>query len=151
MSLLGNQQGFSFLSMIIVVIYMSVGTCMLYVAIDPTTKDLAFKETVEKLDRLELAIGKYKVDHNTGANPGDLERLFTQGGDAACAPDATNSKLDNWCGPYLYEVFAEDNRDFLRDGWGTNFSYDSGASTITSYGPNKTNNAGAGDDIVRSF
>lgn len=76
-----------------------------------------------------------------GALPTALTDLTTQGAQANYDP----FNKTGWRGPYLDSTVA----DWNLDAWGNAIVYNSGARTLTSFGPDQA--AGGGDDIVVSF
>ena len=76
--------------------------------------------------------------------PNNLTDLTTQG---ALASYNAVTRL-GWRGPYV------DNSQFTQfdqDAWAINFVYSSASRFIRSWGPNKTDNSGANDDITLNF
>lgn len=147
-NLFKSQAGFGFFGMMVLVIILALASSLVMVSMDTNVSNQALAETIKKMDRIETAAKKFKTDN--GSYPTTLDRLFTIGGLAACAPSTLSSKMINWCGPYLSAVTINDPTDYTVDGWGTSFEYD-GVNTLNSWGPNKTDNNGAGDDITRTF
>ena len=120
--LVKSQQGFGFFGMMVLVIVLAVAGSIVMITIDTTVSNQAMQETITKMERIEKAAVKFKV--NVASYPTVLDRLFTIGGLTACAPSTGSSKMINWCGPYLDVVVTADSTDYTVDGWGTSFEYD---------------------------
>lgn len=109
--------------------------------------------TNEKLNQIKQAIigdsrrvanGRYLnpgFESHMGSLPTALTDLTTQGAQPAYNPFSKTG----WRGPYI----SDTSSDWNLDAWGTAIVYNSGARTLTSYGPDKA--SGGGDDIVVSF
>ena len=82
-------------------------------------------------------------------------------GDVGAVPSTFNDLISNpglpaynyfsrtgWNGPYLVD---DGTGEILRDAWLVNYVLDVSDSTIRSFGPNKIDDSGAGDDIVIKF
>lgn len=147
-----NNHGFSLLNVTLVLI--ALGLVGSLVLLNQTSSDSnrRLDETVKKMDVLINAIADYQAHHSTNAAPASLADLTSDASAiGACTADTASSRMINWCGPYIDNVFQEDTNDATTDGWGTAFYYDQASTTLRSWGPNKTDNAGGGDDITRTF
>ncbi len=92
---------------------------------------------------------------NTGQLPA-LADLYTKGSQPNYAL-GTASQGAGWAGPYITPILREDLGDLLEDPYGNTYSYTTTAyqrasdmewvsARIRSFGPNKTDDGGAGDD-----
>lgn len=148
-----NNHGFNLLNILFLLIALGlVGTIVL---LNQTSSDShrRLDETVKKMDLLMDALADYQTHHSTGAAPASLSDLTSDASAiGACTASAAVSKMIGWCGPYIDNVFQEDSSDLTTDAWGTAFYYATGApNVLRSWGPNKTDDAGGGDDITRTF
>lgn len=123
------------------------------VTIDTTVHNQAMFETLQKMDKLKVAITRFKTDSTTGAPPATLAGLLSDVGPVGCTASYGASKMRGWCGPYLETLTTNDPTDYATDGWGTTFYYNVAAliATVRSWGPNKIDNAGGSDDITASY
>lgn len=137
--------------MMVLVIFLAIAGSFVTLTFTSTTSNRAMQETISKMDKLQAAITKYEND-NGGTKPatlGDLISNLSAPSIAACAASYGSSKAIGWCGPYLDVTLSNDLTNYSRDGWGSTFSWN-GAGTLYSFGPNKIDNAGGGDDIQRT-
>lgn len=152
MGILKNSNGYGLLLLMVSMAAIVLTAGYVTLNIEPDIEGDRVKQTMQKMDILREAILKYQAD--VGAVPGSLDDLISQcGGCNACSIDNTpgNIKLQDWCGPYVDQVFQENINDFKTDQWGTTIEYISGGITLRSWGPNKADNGGGGDDISISF
>jgi len=89
-----------------------------------------------------LTFPGFKAD--TGALPTALSELVSQGAQSAFNPITRKG----WRGPY---VDSSELGNYAKDAWGSDLEYSKASRYIRSYGANKTNNSGGGDDITLSF
>lgn len=82
---------------------------------------------------------------DVGALPSSLNDLLVKPG-AVSAYDYFSRT--GWNGPYLVD---NGTGEILRDAWLVNYVLNVADSTIRSFGPNKTDDSGAGDDIVIKY
>lgn len=146
---MGNS-GFSFIGLMILVALLGVAGSLVMISLSPTVSNAGLEVTVKKMDRVIAAINKYKADSATSAKPPTLAYLFSDVGAVGCSANSTSSKMQGWCGPYLTSEFTGNTNDAITDGWGTVFEYDN-TGNLYSWGPNKTDNGGASDDLTRTF
>ncbi len=105
--------------------------------------------TSHHADDILKAVRIYQ-SHHSGSGPQLLGKLYeSDTAEVLCTAsiDFTTSEklaLQGWCGPYLNESF-EGYREELYDGWGSNFSWNSNLSALTSCGPDRT--CGNSDDL----
>ena len=102
--------------------------------------------TREEMDEIkEALLGFYRDCDQFPIGLADLETL----------PDETHFsgpasyRRSKWNGPYIQDKFDDDG--YTRDAWNTSYvySYTSGNTcSLTSYGANRTDDSGSGDDIV---
>lgn len=116
-------------------------------------KDAVTKDRMQALRRGIMGDGRvmaggtytfpgFKADNNQ--LPTALSELVTQGGYTTYDPLTRRG----WRGPY---VDSSALGNYSSDAWGTAFEYSSGSRYIRSWGPNRTDDSGAGDDITLSF
>ena len=152
-SLIKNEKGFFFLAMIVVILATSIAAGIAFMNLAPSISTNSVSITYDKAEKLRAAITKYQLNHGgaAGSFPTTLMDLVTDSG-LACSPETTAGPtyltLQGWCGPYLDIITTNDAAEFMRDGWGSNFLYATG--TFRSFGPNKVDNGGTGDDLVFS-
>ncbi len=106
------------------------------------------------MDDLLVAIEVYRTDHISAEVPISLAYLLTDVGAVGCTSDTALSKIKGWCGPYIDPYIQENPNEHITDGWSTAFFYSQITPTtglLRSWGPNKTDDAGAVDDITRNF
>jgi len=108
--------------------------------------------TEEKAAALSDALRKYAENHNN-TFPANLTALITDDGSGACSIDnaiasPTYKRLQGWCGPYMDQSILEAANDYKTDGWGVEFEYDSATGNLISWGPNRADENGGGDDIT---
>jgi type II secretory pathway pseudopilin PulG len=142
-----NEKGFSFLTVLVVVLMLSMLTGSLFLLTGPAQSVGQSDVTFQRVDVLQSALRLYKVHHANTA-PATLDALVTLTG-AACTMNTTVGspgyrKLQGWCGPYVNVVFTQDSNQFKTDGWGTLFQYDT--VTLRSCGPDRT--CGNADDLT---
>jgi type II secretory pathway pseudopilin PulG len=142
-----SSRGFSFLSVIFLLLIMSVTVTIGYMAAPPVIRENKSALTIKRMEALREAALRFRA-HNGGA-PTQLDHLATTNG-APCAIDTDTSSptyksFTGWCGPYLDRDVG--GNVYRTDGWGTPFQY--AAPTVTSCGPNLT--CGDGDDIVQAL
>jgi general secretion pathway protein G len=92
-----------------------------------------------------VAAGSYSqrgYEGDVGALPNSLTDLVTK---PAAVSNWDPLTKRGWNGPYI----DAQTGDYLRDAWGTNYTYAKASRTITSYGPDKA--AGGGDDLIVQF
>lgn len=140
-----NQKGFSFISMALLIAFMSIGAAMVISLTAPISNTGSADLTLKKMEQIQNAISVYKSQHSSNP-PNSLDDLVSRTGPACSADNNTNSAtyrtLQGWCGPYLDKEFTNSS-EFKQDGWGTAFQYDK--INIRSCGANQT--CGDGDDI----
>lgn len=81
---------------------------------------------------------------DVGAVPTSLTDLTTNPG----LPAYDYFSRTGWNGPYLVD---DGSGEIFRDAWFVDYVLNAADSTIRSWGPNKTDNSGGGDDIVIKF
>ncbi len=139
-----DQDGFTLLSVLMIILAMGLFSAGLFVSIAPSIKAQQVSLTYQRADVLQAAIRKYKL-HNPGA-PTTLTDLVVATA-TPCTVDgntasATYRSLRGWCGPYVDQTMTVTN-DYQTDGWGKPFTYNQ--VTIVSCGPNLA--CGDSDDI----
>lgn len=149
-TMITNNKGYALISMVMLLIVLIGAGSIVMVTTTSTSSNRQMSETIKKMDAILVAIAEYRADEATGLAPVNLNYLISDVGAVGCASDTANSKMVGWCGPYLDGTFQENTNAMLTDGWNTTFFYNSGG-TLRSWGPDKTDNTGGGDDITRSF
>ena len=81
---------------------------------------------------------------DVGAVPSSLNDLITNPG----LPAYDYFSRTGWNGPYLVD---NGTGEILRDAWLVNYVLNVADSTIRSFGPNKIDDSGTGDDIVIKY
>ena len=81
---------------------------------------------------------------DVGALPSSLNDLITNPG----LPAYDYFSRTGWNGPYLVD---NGTGEILRDAWLVDYVLNVADSTIRSFGPNKTDDSGTGDDIVIKY
>lgn len=136
------MKGFSFLSLIMVIMVVGIGLSALIVNVKPDIETSQTAKTLKKLENIKNGIDVYRTHH--GGSPPNLSSgldvLVNQGSESGCTVDvdtssATYKQFLNWCGPYLDRILLENSDDFKTDEWGTLIEYDS--VRIRSCGPNR--------------
>lgn len=151
-----NQKAFTLVEMLIVLVIVAIiGAVAIPQFIDMST-EAKTAVTQDRMQELKRAIvgdasvtagGTYTFPGfaaDLGRLPTALSELVSQGAMASYDPLLRTG----WRGPYI-DTSALAN--YAVDAWGTAFVYSSASRFIRSWGPNATNNAGAGDDITLSF
>ena len=141
-------QGFSFISVIFLILFLSISTVAIFSKMKPSNDVNATRNTIDKMKILEAAIVRYTAD--VGAKPTTLDALIARTTESACAPDPVTRKLIGWCGPYIDIPIQQNNLDYKTDGWGVLFQLlpipPGPPTTLKSCGPNLS--CGDGDDIT---
>jgi type II secretory pathway pseudopilin PulG len=147
-----DESGFSLLSLVFLILVIAFAGVAVTSAILPSALTRQVRETTDRAAAIRAGIQTYAFSHGglTGTHLPALDTLTTTDG-TACAldltpPHSTYLTLQGWCGPYVDQIFLEDINSFKTDGWGTEFTYDSATTILTSCGPNRT--CGDGDDIA---
>ena len=140
-----DDQGFTFLGLILVVMIMAVFAAAFFIAIAPSDSTRDAQVTMQRADALRAGLRKFKL-HNARTAPANLSKLIVTTG-VACTVDtntgsSTYKQLKGWCGPYLDQALSGDG--YQTDGWCVLFEYD--GVTLKSCGPNRT--CGNGDDVT---
>jgi len=129
---------------------MGVAGSFVAITLTSTLANDGMNETVKRMDRVIAAIALYKANHATSANPTTLAYLYSNVGAVACTASTASLKLVGWCGPYLTYDFSESTSEAITDGWGTAFEYNN-AGFLYSWGKDRADNNGGGDDLTRTF
>lgn len=121
-----QEDAFSFLSVTILVMFLSLGSAMVISMLAPISGSGTAEGTLSQMIKIQSAITVYK-SQNGNAAPNTLDNLISTTG-TPCAPDTNTSSgtyrsLRGWCGPYLTNDF-NNSTQFKQDAWGTQFQYD---------------------------
>ena len=139
-----SNQGFSFLSVLFLLVILSATVTVGYMSLPPVQRENQSALTFKRMEEVRAAIIAYQ-QHHSGSSPATLNALVTATGPACSAittPSDPNYKsLTGWCGPYLIQNIGG---TLFNDGWGTPLELS--ASTLTSCGPNRT--CGDSDDVA---
>jgi len=155
-----GPRGCGIIAVLFAILALSLGALGVTLSVTTLLDDRNTTATQEKLRQIAFAIsrnqfssrteGQRQYETDVGALPSSLTDLTAKpGAVAACSLNASTQLLTGWCGPYLETVFQGEN--VFADGWGTTITYQSGSRTLRSFGPNRTDNGGAGDDLVQGF
>lgn len=142
---LSNQRGFSFLSVTVLLVFLSLSSSLVLTMLSPITASGSVEDTLKKMDKIKNAIAVYKSQH-AGLPPNTLDELVVAQ-TPSCAPDTNSANstyrtLQGWCGPYLDKSFTNSS-EFKQDAWGSILQYDK--INLKSCGPSQV--CGDGDDI----
>jgi len=149
-----DSDGFGLLGVILLILAVALGSTAIFVMVAPSIANRANQETTEKAKTLRAAIQAFSKDHLTAAvaYPPTLDALVTTDG-LPCGADNVKTSptyltLQGWCGPYLDQPILQNANDFKTDGWGTLFVFNNTTGVLTSWGPNRVDDSGGGDDLV---
>lgn len=148
-----EQDGFSFIGVMLVVLILSITTATLVTLVQPAFKTRELKVTLDRVALLRPAIADYIQNHGTLTPPPTLDDLVTTDGTACVAISDPNQgitylTLQGWCGPYIDVIFTQNLSEFKTDGWGTLFVFVPATQIIRSCGPNRI--CGDADDLLYS-
>ena len=148
--------GFTMIEMVMVIVVMAALAAVSVPRIDDFITNSKIQASKNEMLQIRAAIsgtpdrtagGRY-VDRgyigDIGAIPSSLNDLILNPG----LPVYDYFSRTGWNGPYLVD---NGSGEILRDAWLVNYVLDVSDSTIRSWGPNKTDDSGAGDDIVIKF
>jgi prepilin-type N-terminal cleavage/methylation domain-containing protein len=93
-----------------------------------------------------FAFPGYEID--MGALPTGLADLVLNPATGNTTQDYDPLTRRGWRGPYVDNASLS---DYSKDAWGTAYVYSAASRRIRSWGPNKTDNTGASDDIDLTF
>lgn len=139
-----RQKGFSFLSLVVATLALSLTLSLCLVAVQPIVERDRTQDTMKRMEQLRYAVKEYRRQ-NGGSGPATLEGLVQSNGtDCTVSSDVDNRQLQGWCGPYIDQVFQEGQNAFRMDAWGREVQLDS--TRLLSCGANGS--CGDGDDIA---
>ena len=154
---LSQPVGFTLVELVMVIVLLSIISIVAVPNFIDLRDDARSAVTKDEMTAIKRAIigdarvstgGTYPVagyEADAGKLPGTLTDLVVQ-------PAAVNTydpltRL-GWRGPY---VDSSANSDYQKDAWGTVYVFTTDPRRIRSWGPNKSDNAGADDDIDLTF
>ena len=149
--------GFTMIELVMVIVVMAALTAVAVPRIDDFITNSKIQASKNEMLQIRAAIsgtpdrtagGRY-VDRgykgDVGSFPTTLTDLTVKPG---AVPDYNYFSRTGWNGPYLQ---IDGTGEILKDSWGTNYVLNAADSTIRSYGPDKINNSGTGDDILIKY
>ena len=152
-----HTNGFTMIELVMVISLMAVLTAVAVPRIDDFITNSKIQASKNEMLQIRAAIsgtpdrkagGRY-VDRgykgDVGSFPTTLADLTVKPG---AVPDYNYFSRTGWNGPYLQ---IDGTGEILKDSWGTNYVLNVADSTIRSYGPNKVNDSGTGDDILIKY
>jgi prepilin-type N-terminal cleavage/methylation domain-containing protein len=155
-----RAQGFTLIELVMVILLLGIlGVAVMPNFIDMRT-DAKTAVTKDEMLALKRAItGDSRVTAGGAyAFPGyeaDMGKLPTTLGDLVINPNNGTTTQDydpllrrGWRGPY---IDSSSLSNYSSDAWGVAYVYSSASRYIRSWGPNKANDSGSGDDITVTF
>ena len=152
-----HTNGFTMIELVMVISLMAVHTAVAVPRIDDFITNSKIQASKNEMLQIRASIsgtpertagGRY-VDRgykgDVGSFPTTLADLTVKPG---AVPDYDYFSRTGWNGPYLQ---IDGSGEILKDAWGTNYVLNVADSTIRSFGPNKTDNSGTGDDILIKY
>lgn len=157
-----TKKGFTLIELLVVIAIIGILSSAVLASLNSARTKARISSAQAQLKEINKAIA-FLID-DTGLYPSKVSDACTNGDEIwldipAAGIESTDGNFPGWSGPYLNIVPL--------DPWGTNYLFDGdyrcGATTmgcggvadlgtdsavIQSYGPNKTQNYGNGDDIV---
>ena len=148
--------GFTMIELVMVIVVMAALAAVSVPRINDFITNSTIQASKNEMLQIRAAIsgtpdrtagGRY-VDRgyigDVGALPSSLNDLITNPG----LPAYDYFSRTGWNGPYLVD---NGTGEILRDAWLVNYVLNVADSTIRSFGPNKTDDSGTGDDIVIKY
>jgi len=153
-----GDRGIAFVSILFLMIFAAAAMAAIYASLEPGNRTFREDLTEKRFATLKTAVALFKT-HSGGSWPANLDLMVNQGNQPACAIDtnasnaSTYRKVRGWCGPYIDLPFSGDTASYLKDGYGTNFVYNSGNGTVQTCGKDRICGGGsnAADDRTLSF
>ena len=152
-----HDTGFTMIELVMVIVVMAALAAVSVPRINDFITNSKIQASKNEMLQIRAAIsgtpdrtagGRY-VDRgyvgDVGALPTSLNDLLTQPG---AVSDYDYFSRTGWNGPYLQD---NGTGEILRDAWFTDYVLDVSDSTIRSWGPNKTDDSGTGDDILIKY
>jgi prepilin-type N-terminal cleavage/methylation domain-containing protein len=152
--------GFTLVELVITIMVLGIIAVVAIPNLVDLREDARTAVTKDEMAALKRAIGgdSRVVAGGRFAFPGyeaDMGALPTSLADLVLNPATGNTTQDynpltrrGWRGPY---VDSSSTSDYSKDAWGTSYDYSAGSRRLRSWGPNKTDNSGASDDIDMYF
>jgi general secretion pathway protein G len=142
-----DEAGFTLIELIVVMVILSMLAAGIIPSITTQIRREKIKETKDEIMDLHNALIEYYKDLDTfPQSPGDLKALEEQN---QVYPVSYRSR---WDGPYIRSKFK--SYDYEKDAWDNNYKYsytpNNTYCNIYSYGPNKQDENGGGDDIFHT-
>jgi type II secretory pathway pseudopilin PulG len=144
-SLIKSEDGIGLLMVLLAVLALSIAAATFFAVVKPTSDTARENITQARLDLWKSAMIKYRA-HNAGGYPASLSVL--QGTNAATCNVNSAGGLNGFCGPYINSD-TYSNTELMNDAWGSSFSYNSTAGTLSSCGSDRV--CGNTDDWKVSF
>ena len=150
------KAGFTMIELVMVIVVMAALAAVSVPRINDFITNSKIQASKNEMLQIRAAIsgtpdrtagGRY-VDRgyigDVGAVPSSLNDLITNPG----LPAYDYFSRTGWNGPYLVD---NGTGEILRDAWLVNYVLNVADSTIRSFGPNKIDDSGTGDDIVIKY
>lgn len=151
-----NSKGFTVIELVIVIVILGFLAAVAVPKFASMVEESRINATRAEMEEIELAIlgnasaasGGVLTDRgyfgDTGHMPAQLADLITKpASDSSWDRSANNGLGSGWNGPYLKD---DGTGGVFTDVWGNPYVLTS--TTLTSYGPNGSDDGGSGDDIV---
>lgn len=158
-----RSSGFTIVELVVVMTIILILAGLITGAAQKAKERAMVAQTRAMISGLETALGMFQTDlggYPTGTNAQLVINLTTLGGTYVIVPTTyTTTTVAGWSGPYMNFKQGEVVGGTVRDAWARDFHYTNpgtahaGGPDYTTYidiysdGPNRTDNAGGGDDV----